>query len=192
MKIFTVLFATLMAGALAFSSCPATASAAKAASPTKPRASVNETIPIKLADDEQLAHRVVKGSLGPWKEATVVLTRPKGDENIPFTGRVVVREAGRSTATFPLPPPNEPVGFFYLIVESIMFRAIDQSGEKAVIVLYSSSKIAPMGEVRSRVHVFRWNGEAFEYAREVDSTLAGAKNAREVDRRLAKLLKRKK
>jgi hypothetical protein len=191
MKQFTVFFATLMAGALAFSSCPATASAAKAASPTKPRASVNETIPVKLADDEQLAHRVVKGSLGPWKEATVVLTRPKGENEIPFTGRVIVRQANGETATFALPPPYEPTDLFWLIANSVMFRAVDQSGEKALIVLYLSHRVGSR-EYNNVANVYRWRDTQFERADPVELALAGAKTAAEVDRRLAKLLKRKK
>ena len=190
MKLLTVIATALIAAALALGSGTTAASEAPT-SPQKTRAGANAPIAVKLADDEQLAHRVVKGSLGPWKAATVVLTRPKGDDHIPFTGRVIVQQANGEILNLPLPPPNEPVDFFYLIVESVMFRDIDRTGEKALIVLYLSHKIGS-SEYGHRASVNRWNGSEFEQARTVEHLLFGAKTAIEVDRRLTKLKKDKK
>ena len=190
MKLLTVIATALIAAALALGSGTTTASEAPT-NALKTRGGANAPIAVKLADDEQLAHRVVKGSLGPWKEATVVLTRPKGDDNIPFSGRVIVHQAKGEILNLPLPPPNEPVDFFYLIVESVMFRDIDRTGEKALIVLYLSHKIGS-SEYGHRASVNRWNGSEFEQARTVEHLLFGAKTAIEVDRRLTKLKKDKK
>lgn len=100
-KLFTVTATTLIAVALTLAS-GATAASEAPTTALKTRASANATMAVKLADDEQLAHRVAKGRLGPWKEATVVLTRPKGENDIPFTGRVIATQANGEKATFPL------------------------------------------------------------------------------------------
>ncbi len=191
MKLCTVFSTTLIVSALAFNSCPAAASDAKAANPPKTRASTSQTIEVKLADDEQLAHRVIKGSLGPWKEATVVLTRPKGDDDLPFKGRVLVQQAAGEARTLQLSSPNEPVDFFYLTVKSVLFRDVDRSGEKALVVLYLSHKIGS-SESGYRACVNQWNGTEFERARNIEHVLFGAKSPVEVDRRLAKSKKDKK
>jgi hypothetical protein len=190
-KLLVIAFTALIASQLAFAGGQAALSEVTLPKLTKTQSNLNASAGVVLADDEQLAHRVVKGSVGRWNEAIVVLTRPKGDEHIPFKGRVIVRQTNGERLILPLPPPNEPADFFYLIVESVMFRATHQSGERSLIVLYLSHKIGS-SEYSHRVSVYQWNGSAFERTRTTERLLAGAKTSAEIDRRLLKLKQGKK
>jgi hypothetical protein len=154
-------------------------------------AATKQAIGIELTETEQLAHPIAKGALGPWRHAQVVLSRPKGDDDEPFVGRVISRQADGQQLVHALPRPDEPPGFFYLIVQSMMFRNVDKTPEKELIILYLSHKIAPGGDEVYRANVHRWDGQKFERVREVEKLLFGAKNAAAVDVRLARFQKKK-
>jgi hypothetical protein len=113
----------------------------------------------------------------------VVLTRPKGENDIPFTGRVIVTQANGENATFPLPPPYEPDDLFWLVANSVMFRAIELGGEKVLIVLYLSHKVGSR-EYNNLANVYRWTGAQFERVDSVEALLTGAKSAAAVEERL--------
>jgi hypothetical protein len=148
---------------------------------------------IELASDEQLAHAVVKGSLGPFPEAYVVLTQPKGDDSAPFKGRVVVPPSTTSAALtfrwwapFPWGETAIPGRTFDTIVRSVMFRSIDHTQKKAVLVLFESYRIGS-GKPSNVVLVKRWDGNDFVDVEAVQNRLHGARNAKEIDRRLAQI-----
>jgi hypothetical protein len=147
---------------------------------------------VELAPDEQLAHPVVKGSLGPWSEAYVVLTQPKGDDTAPFKGRVVIPTSSTTTtatfrwAPFPWGETAIPGRTFDTTVRAVMFRSIDSSPEKAVLVLFESYRIGS-GKPSNAVLVKRWNGKEFVDVEAVQNQLHGARNTKEIDRRLAQL-----
>lgn len=71
-----------------------------------------------------------------------------------------------------------------------MFRAIDQGGEKVLIVLYSSHKVGAR-EYNNLANVYRWTGAQFERVESVELALASAKTAAEVDKWISKLIRRK-
>ena len=83
-------------------------------------------------------------------------------------------------------PAYEAAELFWLIANSVMFRAVDNSGEKKLIVRHSSHKRGPR-EYKNLASVYRRSGAQFELVDPVENALAGAKAGAEIDRRLSGL-----
>lgn len=153
--------------------------------------SVMHAIPsfIKLAADEALVHPIVKGSLGPWPETYVVLTRQNAlsGDFAPFKARVVIPHgASVPPAVYQLPQRRQSSGgpIFDVLGYAVLFRRIDNAGQKALLILYNG-----VGGVDGRTYfymcyVYRWDGTKFIGFPELSEYLFGARNAKEVDRRL--------
>jgi hypothetical protein len=143
---------------------------------------------VSLGSNEQLAHPVVTGSLGPWTRTQVWLTQSADALDAPFSGKVVVDFGGKGEAVYALSPPYPPDGPFLMTVRSVMFRSIEKSSEKALIVLYAVTKIGPQQPVEYETAVYRWNGKEFSRANDTEERLQGARTSRDVDRKLARKL----
>ncbi len=148
---------------------------------TKTAATTAKAAVIKLAANEQLAHKVVTGSLGPWARGHVWLTQSSEVDDAPFAGRVVAPDG----AIHALPAPDEPESVFLMKVRSVMFRNVDRSPDKELIVLYSAAKIGPQEAPYLSACVYKWNGSSFTRLTDVEARLSGAKTSAEVSRRLA-------
>lgn len=148
---------------------------------TKTAATTAKAAVIKLAANEQLAHKVVTGSLGPWARGHVWLTQSSEVDDAPFAGRVVAPDG----AIHALPAPDEPESVFLMKVRSVMFRNVDRSPDKELIVLYSAAKIGPQEAPYFSACVYKWNGSSFTRLTDVEARLSGAKTSAEVSRRLA-------
>jgi hypothetical protein len=137
-----------------------------------------------LSKDEELAHPIVKGSIGPWKNASVVLTNVADPTKFQFKGRVVVQHAGR-TDVYPLPIPEDIGLVMEQHAKAVMFRNIDKSSQKAAIILYEFHRSGSASDDGYGVYVFRWDGQRFVSDDQVREKLFGARNSKEIDRRLA-------
>ena len=147
---------------------------------------------IELAPNEQLAHPIVKGQVGPWLEAYVVLTRPKDeyDETAPFKGRVVVPNVvAGAPAVYKLPllAEDQVSRRFDVLPLAIMFRAIDRSSTKVLLLLYEGYRTGSGEKPYRMCTACRWNGNEFVEDELTQQQLAGPRNAKEIDRRLAKI-----
>ncbi len=139
------------------------------------------TTTIKLATNEQLAHKVVSGPLGPWSTARVWLTQSSEVDDAPYSGRVVAPDG----TVHALPPPDEPESAFMMKVRSVIFRNVDHSAERELIVLYSAARIGPQQAPYYAACVYKWNGSAFTRLAPVEAKLGGAKTSADVSKRLA-------
>ncbi len=171
-------FATLLAVA-----CLAPVAVYADATPPAAKAPLAATraTPIKLAANEQLAHKVLTGSLGPWSNAQVWLTQSSEVDDAPYAGRVVAADG----TVHALPAPDEPESTFMMKVRSVIFRNVDQSADKELIVLYSATKIGPQQPPYYAACVYKWNGSAFTRLADIETRLSGAKTSVEVNKRLA-------
>jgi hypothetical protein len=143
---------------------------------------------IKLLPSEQMAHKVVTGALGPWGTAQVWLTRSSEGEDMPFVGRVAVLNSHVSSmppVIHPLPPPDEPPGFFTMNVSAVIFRNVDSAPDKELIVLYSAVQIGPQHSQYFSVCVYKWDGSAFVRLADAEERLDGARTSAEIVKRLA-------
>lgn len=174
--------AAVTAAALLSPPAVALAPAAGAGAPTA-SASTTRTASIQLSSSEQLAHPVVTGRLGPWARAEVWLAQSSEVDDGPFRGRVAV--PGNPATIHTLPPPDESENNFMMKVRAVMFRSVDRSTERALIVLYSAAHIGPQQSVYYGACVYRWSGSEFVRVDAVEKRLAGARNSAEVIRRLA-------
>lgn len=160
---------------------PATVYADATPTPAKAPVAATKAAPIKLAANEQLAHKVLTGALGPWNIAQVWLTQSSEVDDAPYSGRVVAADG----TVHVLPAPDEPESAFMMKVRSVMFRNVDQSADKELIVLYSAAKIGPQQPPYYGACVYQWNGSAFTRLAAVEAKLSGAKTSAEVSKRLA-------
>jgi hypothetical protein len=135
-----------------------------------------------LSSDEELAHPIASGSVGPWKKASVVLTNVADPTKFQFKGRVAVQHAGR-TDVYPLPIPEDIGLVMEQHAKAVMFRNIDRSSEKAIIILYEFHRSGSASDDGYGVYLFRWNGQNFVSDDRIREKLFGAKNSKEVDRR---------
>ncbi|MBL8311076.1 MAG: hypothetical protein JNL19_11680 [Burkholderiales bacterium] len=168
--------------ALIAAALPLIAPLAAALAPSNPPKTTSAAT-ITISGNEQLAHPVVSGRLGPWRRAELWLTQSNDVDDAPFRGRVVI--AGTPATIHTLPPPDETGSNFMMKVRAVMFRQIGTSAERALIVLYSATQIGPQQTPYYGACVYRWNGNAFVRADAVEKQLAGARTAAEVTRRLA-------
>lgn len=160
---------------------PLIAHAESMLSAAKTAASATKAAPVKLAANEQLAHKVLSGSLGPWVSAQVWLTQSSELDDAPYTGRVVAPDGAVHT----LPAADEPESTFLMNVRSVMFRNVDQLPDNELIVLYTATRIGAQLTPYYSVCVYKWNGNAFVRLARVEARLSGAKTSSEVSRRLA-------
>jgi hypothetical protein len=174
-RCFAILFFGLTVATLGFAKSPT-------ANPLPPF--------IELAPDEQLAHPVVKGSLGPFPGAYVVLTQPKGEDYAPYRGRIVIPpDATKSASVHQLPRLSVDDGMnrFTVIVHAVMFRSVDRSSSKVLIVLRELYRDGSGENTRPTPSVYRWNGKEFVEDEEIRNQLFRARSAKEIDRRLAQI-----
>lgn len=141
---------------------------------------------VKLPEGEQLAHKIVSGAIGPWKTAQVLLTQSKEVLDGPFSGKVVANPGEKDEVTYDLQPPYDAQAPFLITVRAVMFRSIDRSTQKALIILYSVTKIGPQQPTEYESAVYKWNGEAFARVDTLEAKLAGARTSREIDKKLNK------
>jgi hypothetical protein len=121
-----------------------------------------------------------------WFSPEMINKPQEFEEGLPIF-YVRVRLNDKSGETLMLPPPDDPEAFFNVVINAVMFRASVGEREKKLVVLYSTKKVGPQGELADQALVYRWNDRSFERMPHIEERLFGAKTAREVDRRLAKL-----
>ena len=68
-----------------------------------------------------------------------------------------------------------------------MFRAVDHTAEKALIVLFENYRNGSGEKPGIAKIVYRWNGNEFVEDDAIQRQLSGTRNAKEIDRRLAKI-----
>jgi hypothetical protein len=142
-----------------------------------------------LAEGEQLAHPIVRGSLGPWKSVSVVLVEHPNPNRMQFRGRVVVPQAAGGATVFTLPIPEDIGAVMEQHAKAVMFRRIDRSNSKSLIVLYESYRSGSGEPGSTDAYVFRWDGQQFVAVEDVRKKLMGATNSKAIDRRLAAIVK---
>jgi hypothetical protein len=139
-----------------------------------------------LNKDEELAHPIVKGTIGPWKDATVVFANT-AKIGADIEGKVIVRKEG-GTKTFLLPPRTSDELPLIPNIRAVMFRKIGQRQEPSLIVLHTAEKIRPEHSIYLHlVTVYQWNGTEFIANEDLAMKLDNAKNAAQIDRRLKKI-----
>jgi hypothetical protein len=179
--------------ALAWLACAAHASTAGApavatTSASAPAAGVALQPLPPLPAGQRLAHRAVRGSLGPWAAVDVWLTQPQQPADGPFTPWVRTPADGAAAApgqVYALSTPSEPGDFFQFQVRSVMFRSVDGSAERALIVLYTVARIGPQQAPEAAACVYRWAQGEFVRDSAAEALLKGARNAADVATRLA-------
>jgi hypothetical protein len=86
---------------------------------------------------------------------------------------------------YALSTPSEPGDFFQFQVRSVMFRSVDGSAERALIVLYTVARIGPQQAPEAAACVYRWAQGEFVRDSAAEALLKGARNAADVATRLA-------
>ncbi len=141
---------------------------------------------VLLENDEELAHPIIKGGVGPWASASVILIQVADPNKFQFKGRVAVERDG-TLKTHLLPIPENIGAVMEQHVKAVMFRSVGKSSEKAIIILYEFHRSGSANDDGDGAYVFRWNGQGFVADEQVRKKLFGAKNSKEVDRRLTKI-----
>lgn len=115
--------------------------------------------------------------------AQVWLVQSSEIDDAPFRARVVL--PGEPPGIHVLPPPDETESNFVMRVRAVLFRSVDTTSERALIVLYSAAPLGPQQSTYYAACVYRWTGNEFVRVEAVEKRLVGARTSTEVVRRLA-------
>lgn len=145
---------------------------------------------IQLTSGEQLAHKVLTGSVAHWPKVQLWLTQSSEIDDAPFVGRVVAPNAAGAEVTYTLPLPDEGASSFLMKVLSVMFVNTGSGTGQDIVVIYSAAKIGPQRAPYFSTCVYHWNGAEFVRLPNVERVLSGARTSKQVAQRLANLKKK--
>ena len=135
------------------------------------------------ASGRTLAHPVVTGTAGPFRQVRLTITQATGQTGGQFTGYL----QSDTGLCLTLPGPENPNDFFIFDVKAVLFTPLDHTKTNGVAILYDSSQIGPEHGTERRALVYRILPTTFLRQPVLEQRLHGASNAAEARRRLARV-----
>jgi hypothetical protein len=123
------------------------------------------------AQTHTLAFPAVRGDVGPFRQATLMMSLPHNDiASVPH-GALIVTTTGGKTTALALPPFDEADGFFTIKINSVAFQNMDAQPDKEIIIHYTAQKTGPLAESYAANAFYKWAGQKFSRLQPAENTV---------------------